>query len=276
MIVRRIKDDELYHHGIKGQRWGKRKKEPSGTAETAMKRGQYHNNRVRAWQTVQNLDADKRKAKRNFNPYHNAVNEKERRAQSEQTSQRRWEEFAKEAYSSLDRQDSNFASVETNGKKQLSKPTYKSPNSKAINDKYNQQQKAFEKNQHEHVKVNEGKSFTYKGVYYPNGKSEAESERRVQQRYGKDYKMDDPSFTPYDKDNAKQAWEAKHKEEVAEKRRTEYKDAAFAKNVENEFRIKESKKVINKLKLFGKSFKEVHSENIKKGVDAVKKIFKRK
>jgi hypothetical protein len=88
--------------------------------------------------------------------------------------------------------------------------------------------------------------------------------------------MDDPSFTSYDKDNAKQAWEAKQKEDAADKRRTEYKDAAFAKSVENEFRIKESKKVINKLKLFGKSFKEVHSENIKKGANVVKKIFKRK
>lgn len=260
MIVRRIKGDELYHHGVKGQRWGKRK----------------------AVDTTQTRTGDSSKDPRtHFIDNHPFDTGKSKGVHRRTDHMGMYER----ADGSLVRMDGKSAIAknklkpvgsESIIKRQQGPNAVKKTNSKAINDKYNQQQKAFEKNQHEHVKVNEGKSFTYKGVYYPNGKSEAENERRVQQRYGKDYKMDDPTYTPFDKDGAKQAWEAKQKEDAADKRRIEYKDAAFAKSVENEFRIKESKKVINKLKLFGKSFKEVHSENIKKGANVVKKIFKRK
>lgn len=32
MVVRRLRDDELYHHGVKGQRWGVRRyQNPDGT-----------------------------------------------------------------------------------------------------------------------------------------------------------------------------------------------------------------------------------------------------
>lgn len=36
MEIRRIKDDELYHHGVKGQRWGVRRyQNPDGTLTPA-------------------------------------------------------------------------------------------------------------------------------------------------------------------------------------------------------------------------------------------------
>lgn len=39
MMVRRIKDDELYHHGIKGQRWGVRRyQNPDGSLKDASKK----------------------------------------------------------------------------------------------------------------------------------------------------------------------------------------------------------------------------------------------
>ena len=62
---------------------------------------------------------------------------------------------------------------------------------------------------------------------------------------------------------------------MKEKRSAQYKEGALASRLENEERIKNSKKFISKLKLFGRSFKEVHSENIKKGADFVKNMFKR-
>lgn len=34
-----IKDDELYHYGVKGMKWGKRKVYPSGTITTYSKNG---------------------------------------------------------------------------------------------------------------------------------------------------------------------------------------------------------------------------------------------
>lgn len=61
-----------------------------------------------------------------------------------------------------------------------------------------------------------------------------------------------------------------------EKRSAEYKDAAIALRLENEERIKNSKKFLSKLKLFGEAYTEVHSENIEKGVNFVKKLFKKK
>ena len=45
MIVRRLKDDELYHHGIKGQRWGVRRyQNPDGSLTPA---GMKHYNRIK-------------------------------------------------------------------------------------------------------------------------------------------------------------------------------------------------------------------------------------
>lgn len=61
-----------------------------------------------------------------------------------------------------------------------------------------------------------------------------------------------------------------------EKRSAQYKDEAIALRLQNEERIKNSKKFLSKLKLFGEAYTEVHSENIEKGVNFVKKLFKRK
>lgn len=70
---------------------------------------------------------------------------------------------------------------------------------------------------------------------------------------------------------------AQSKEELEkEKRSAQYKDDAIALRLENEARIKNSKKFLSKLKLFGQAYTEVHSENIEKGVNFVKKLFKRK
>lgn len=70
---------------------------------------------------------------------------------------------------------------------------------------------------------------------------------------------------------------AQSKEEFEkEKRSAQYKDDAIALRLENEARIKNSKKFLSKLKLFGQAYTEVHSENIEKGVNFVKKLFKRK
>lgn len=39
MVVRRLRDDELYHHGVKGQRWGVRRyQNPDGTLKPGAKR----------------------------------------------------------------------------------------------------------------------------------------------------------------------------------------------------------------------------------------------
>lgn len=61
-----------------------------------------------------------------------------------------------------------------------------------------------------------------------------------------------------------------------EKRSAQYKDEAIALRLQNEDRIKNSKKFLSKLKLFGDAYTEVHSENIEKGVNFIKKLFKRK
>lgn len=61
-----------------------------------------------------------------------------------------------------------------------------------------------------------------------------------------------------------------------EKRSAQYKDEAIALRLQNEERIKNSKKFLSKLKLFGEAYTEVHSENIEKGVNFIKKLFKRK
>lgn len=61
-----------------------------------------------------------------------------------------------------------------------------------------------------------------------------------------------------------------------EKRSAQYKQDALILRLQNEEHIKNSKKFLSKLKLFGEAYTEVHSENIEKGVNFVKKLFKRK
>lgn len=52
-----------------------------------------------------------------------------------------------------------------------------------------------------------------------------------------------------------------------------YKNLAFESKLRSQARKKDSKKLIHKMKVFGQSFKEVHTENIQKGLNFVKKLF---
>lgn len=59
-------------------------------------------------------------------------------------------------------------------------------------------------------------------------------------------------------------------------RRQRYYAEAERSKKEAQERLKNSKKFVNKMKRFGDAYTEVHSENIEKGINFVKKLFKRK
>jgi hypothetical protein len=69
MIVRRLKNDELYHHGIKGQKWGVRRyQNPDGSLTSAGKRRLYRQNSkdIKAYKKAEYGGADRYNMEKDF------------------------------------------------------------------------------------------------------------------------------------------------------------------------------------------------------------------
>jgi hypothetical protein len=211
MEVKRLDSNELYHHGVKGQRWGHRKQRYGDIRDTGGSRPKNttgnskgvhrRTNSMGVKETVSNREDDMKYGIFNDHFKQNtAVARRDPKVMARKKETKRidpYDELQKKLNSITDKQDSNFSSVTT--------ITNSTGNASGISG-YGQSKEDLEK----------------------------------------------------------------------EKRSAEYKDAAIALRLENEERIKNSKKFLSKLKLFGEAYTEVHSENIEKGVNFVKKLFKRK
>jgi hypothetical protein len=211
MEVKRLDSNELYHHGVKGQRWGHRKQRYGDIRDTGGSRPKNttgnskgvhrRTNSMGVKETVSNREDDMKYGIFNDHFKQNtAVARRDPKVMARKKETKRidpYDELQKKLNSITDKQDSNFSSVTT--------ITNSTGNASGISG-YGQSKEDLEK----------------------------------------------------------------------EKRSAKYKDAAIALRLENEERIKNSKKFLSKLKLFGEAYTEVHSENIEKGVNFVKKLFKRK
>lgn len=228
MIVKRI-NDELYHHGVKGQRWGRRRYQNSDGTLTAQGRGRYDqpsSGRTKVTtgyskgvhvrkgvlgqkESVSTYEDDKKYGL--FNDHFQQKTAVSRRQANQSTAVKKsptaekkvdpYEELQKRINAKLDSQNAAFAKSETN-----------------VNN------------------TNSAGNYSSMASLYSYGKDELEKEKRSAQ----------------------------------------YKQDALVLRLQNEARIKNSKKFLSKLKLFGEAYTEVHSENIEKGVNFVKKLFKRK
>lgn len=217
MEVRRI-NNELYHHGVKGQRWGHRKQSygdirDTGNSRTKYTTGQSKGVKVRSSmgvkQSVSTYKDDKKYGL--FNDHFQQKTAVSRR-QSKPSS-------AVKKAPIVEKKTDRYAELQ-----------------KRINSKIDSQNAAFARSETHVQNTNSTGNYSSMAGLYSQTKDEIDKEKRSAQ----------------------------------------YKQDALVSRLENEARIKNSKKFLSKLKLFGQAYTEVHSENIEKGVNFVKKLFKRK
>ena len=220
MIVKRINDEELYHHGVKGQRWGHRKQRYGDVRDTGNSRTKYttgqskgvkvrDSSHMRIRDSVQTVDSYKKYGI--FNN-HYQQNSAVSRRQSNASS-------AVKKTPAVEKKTDPYAELQ-----------------KKINSKLDSQNAAFARSETHVQNTNSTGNYSSMAGLYSQTKDDIEKEKRSAQ----------------------------------------YKQDALVSRLENEARIKNSKKFLSKLKLFGQAYTEVHSENIEKGVNFVKKLFKRK
>ena len=227
--VRRLRDDELMHYGIKGQRRGVRRFQNEDGSLTYAGKQRYLTPGERKKMSLQaNAEAnhqmleEKKKKSKIMNAYGNAYSQAHAMAKNEAKYQE-WKKDQKRK-ASLNRQ-SEASKVE--------REAYQN----AQRQKASQEQSSIDNN--------------------PNYTDEWE---KPNSQIGK------PGLGYINGRNAKGEFETK------EDRSKYYKQEAASIKQHSEERQAKAKKLVSKCKLFGTSFKEVHSENLEKSKKKVKSI----
>lgn len=253
MEVRRIKgwapDDALEHHGIKGQRWGKRNyQNTDGSLTTAGKLRYAKGNRGVTRNTTFEIQSKKGKEYSDSIPMRNI-----------RFANQTWDDYL--AYRK---------------RRAMGEKNYWDEISRTDQQKY-KEHKEIIRNTHKDQKYAEPQ--TINGVFYPGTEDKITLDKIMSEKYGENWKEHaENGEIAYDI-TPEGLRDAKTEQENAE-RSYKYKKVAQELERNHHSTVTYNKKFSTKAKRFVDSFKEVHTENIdktkkgfKKAVKAVKNYF---
>lgn len=255
MDVRRLKDDELYHHGVKGQRWGVRRYLGTWGRTVPITTG----NSKGVHRRGEALNSEHKLSDRDYRVSHEFINGA---VVNEGTTD-------------------GYIAKSMNRLSHKYDPSMKSNTFTMVgvsNAAGNPGRRIYTKDEASTRELTEVVKKLRGNNQYTVDAVNVNLNNLVQKygtleydvnKYDKEYPY--RMFTNISDEDAKKLGNHDIDEGVA--RKIKYTNLARVSEAKSKKRIAEGKKLVNKLKLFGESFKEVHSENISSGINFVKNLF---
>ena len=234
--VKRLRDDELMHYGIKGQRRGVRRYQNEDGSLTAAGKQRYL------------LPHERNQALREKKEYSNAVNA---------ASNHQALEEKKKKSKIMNTYDANVKPIQTMAENEAKHQQWKKDQNRKISNIRREWASEKEKEAYRQamrVKASQEQSSI------DNNPNYIDEWEKPNSQIGK------PDSGFINGQNAKGEFETK------EDRSKHYKQEAASIKQHSEERQAKAKKLVSKCKLFGTSFKEVHSENLEKSKKKVKSV----
>lgn len=275
MKVKRLTSEELYHYGIKGQRRGVRRFQNADGSLTYAGKQRYLTGNGTYTHDGSNIKRDPNSFRPTLSYHSTAVNSTGYEA--------RKNEERKKAELGQRTEDKKRASIHASEEAARRRKFYDDNAAQytAARKKYQSDSEAPEQQYQEWKKKQKEKDHRYT-MYADHHEPYTEIQKFVREfKYNEYMKRSEKDIArsnregEYKKELARQEqnWLSDQKRAEEVKTRSEaYKQEAASIKERSEKRQEEAKKFTSKLKLFGRSFKEVHSENINKGKSKVQSI----